>query len=143
MQKNNSMKAYIVAPFLMLMIFVLSSFFSVRQDTARASIERGKKVYEKTCLACHQANGSGVPGMNPPLKKTKYILGDKKALIGILQNGLDEEIEINGKYFNNPMPAQAQLTDQEMADVLTYARNSFGNSADPVTVAEVKMWRKK
>ncbi|MEO8583519.1 MAG: cytochrome c [Flavitalea sp.] len=139
------MKSTIVVLVLVLMNIIFSSFlpFSGKQNTPRASIERGKKVYERTCLPCHQANGSGVPGMTPPLKKTDYVLGDKKVLIGILQNGLDDEISINGKFFNNPMPAQSALKDEEMADVLTYVRNSFGNSADPVTVAEVKMWRKK
>jgi mono/diheme cytochrome c family protein len=140
-----SMKRIIAATGLVSVIFILSSFYNytLLQDTVKASIERGKGVFEKYCLACHQANGSGVPGMNPPLKKTKWVLGDKKTLVGILQNGPDEEIEINGNYFNNPMPAQSALKDQEMADVLTYVRNSFGNSADPVTVDEVKKYRKK
>jgi mono/diheme cytochrome c family protein len=139
------MKRIIAATGLVSVIFILSSFYNytLLQDPVKASIERGKGVFEKYCLACHQANGSGVPGMNPPLKKTKWVLGDKKTLVGILQNGLDEEIEINGNYFNNPMPAQSALKDQEMADVLTYVRNSFGNSADPVTVDEVKKYRKK
>ena len=113
------------------------------QDGMAASMERGKKVYEKTCLACHQANGSGVPGMNPPLKKTKWVLGDKKALINIVLKGLDKEIEVNDETYSNTMPSLASLSDQEIADVLTYVRNSFGNKASRVMIADVKKLREK
>ena len=81
--------------------------------------------------------------MNPPLVKTKWVLGDKKKLINILLNGMDEGIEINGETFNSVMPAQAMLSDREIADVLTYVRNSFGNKASAVNVAEVKKQRGK
>jgi mono/diheme cytochrome c family protein len=113
------------------------------QDGVKGSIERGKKVYENTCLACHQVNGSGVPGMNPPLKKTKWVLGDKKTLIGIVLKGLDKEIEVNDDTYSNTMPSFAMLSDKEIADVLTYVRNSFGNKASQVTEAEVKKLREK
>jgi mono/diheme cytochrome c family protein len=109
----------------------------------KAAKERGKKVYEGTCLACHQADGGGVPTMNPPLIKTKWVLGDKKQLIKIVLKGLEGgQIEINGDHFHNPMPPQeSTLSDQEIADVLTYVRNSFGNKAAMVTVADVKAMR--
>jgi mono/diheme cytochrome c family protein len=117
--------------------------FSFIQPDVKASIQRGKKVYELNCLACHQVDGAGVPRMNPPLIKTKQILGDKKKLINIILKGLDEEVEINGELYNNPMPAQPQLTNQQIADVLTYVRNSFGNKAGVVTLAEVTAERNK
>jgi mono/diheme cytochrome c family protein len=117
--------------------------FIPQQDAFKASMERGKKVYESTCLPCHQSKGSGVPGMNPPLVKTKYVLGVKDTLIGIVLNGLDEEVEINGQTYANPMPGQPQLKNQEIADVLTYVRNSFGNQATAVTVEEVNKLRNK
>src|SRR5688500_18900063 len=104
-----------------------SAGLSPSQDKLKASIERGKKVYDNTCLACHQVNGSGVPGMNPPLKKTKWVVGDKKTLINVILKGMDEEIVVNDETYTNVMPAFANLTDQEIADVLTYIRNSFGN----------------
>jgi mono/diheme cytochrome c family protein len=106
-------------------------------------MERGKKVYEATCLACHQANGGGVPNLNPPLKKTKWVLGDKTTLIKVVLNGMDEEVEINGKYYENTMPPQSTLKDEQIADVLTYIRNSFGNKADAVTPEDVKKARAK
>jgi mono/diheme cytochrome c family protein len=111
------------------------------QDALKASIERGKKVYESTCLACHQANGSGVPGMNPPLKKTKWVMGDKKTLINVILKGMDQEIEVNDETYSNTMPSFATLSDQEIADVLTYVRNSFGNKASQIKEADVKKLR--
>ncbi len=83
--------------------------------------------------------------MNPPLIKTKWVLGDKKALATIVLRGLKGgEINIDGDVFHNPMPPQqANMSDQQIADVLTYVRNSFGNKASAVTVADVKVARAK
>jgi len=109
------------------------------QDTP---LSRGKKVYTNVCLACHMADGSGVPNMNPPLIKTTYVLGDKTALIKIVLNGFDEDVQINGQTYSNTMTPHSDLSDQQIADVLTYVRNSFGNKASPVTVAEVTRARR-
>ncbi|MEP7279179.1 MAG: cytochrome c [Bacteroidota bacterium] len=127
-----------------IVFFIVLSSFQVRQKpTLKASMERGEKVYTGTCLACHQADGLGVQRMNPPLVKTKWVQGDKKALAGIVLSGLKGgEIVIDGDDFHNPMPPQAGLlTDQQIADVLTYVRNSFGNKASAVTPADVKAAR--
>ncbi|HKH59648.1 MAG TPA: cytochrome c [Flavitalea sp.] len=107
----------------------------------KASIERGKTIYTTYCLACHQADGSGVPGLNPPLIKTKWVLGDKKQLITILLKGMDEPIEVDGEEYSNVMASHAFLKDQEVADVLNYVRNSFGNKATGLTAVEVKAVR--
>ena len=104
----------------------------------KASIQSGSEAYVLFCLSCHQADGGGVPNLNPPLKKTKWVLGDKKKLIGLILKGMNESIEINDEEFHNPMPPQPYLTDQQIADILTYVRNSFGNKASAVTPAEVK-----
>jgi mono/diheme cytochrome c family protein len=123
--------------------FVCSSFQTKPQPGIKASIERGSKTYAKVCMACHQADGLGVQRMNPPLVKTKWVLGDKKALAKIVINGLKGgEIEIDGDDFHNPMPPQgSQLDDQQIADVLTFVRNSFGNKASAVLMADVKAAR--
>jgi mono/diheme cytochrome c family protein len=128
-----------------LIFFIATAFVSQQPASMKAAMARGKKVYEATCLACHQPDGSGVPNMNPPLVKTKWVMGDKKQLAKIVLKGLQGgEIEIDGDKFHNPMPPQESvLTDQEIADVLTYVRNSFGNKASMVTVAEVKAVRAK
>jgi len=106
-----------------------------------ATLSAGKTVYTNTCLPCHMADGGGVPKMNPPLITTPFVLGDKSKLIGIVLNGFSEDIEINGERYSNIMPPQIQLTDAQVADVLTYVRNSFGNKVSAVTVAEVKAVR--
>lgn len=108
-----------------------------------AAIANGKVVYSKVCITCHMADGGGVPNMNPPLIGTKYVLGDKTQLINIVLKGFKDEIEINDQTFSNTMPAQDYLKDQEIADVLTYIRNNFGNKASQVKVAEVKAQRAK
>ncbi|MBZ5856642.1 c-type cytochrome [Flavihumibacter profundi] len=113
------------------------------QPLPKGSMERGKKVFEATCLTCHQADGSGVPRLNPPLIKSDYVTGDPVYLINILLKGLNDEIEVNGEYYGNPMPAQVQLSDQEIADVLTYVRNNFENKAKAITPAQVTAERKK
>jgi mono/diheme cytochrome c family protein len=112
-------------------------------EVHQKSLESGEKVYKKLCLTCHQADGSGVPNMTPPLTQTTFVLGDKEKLIGIVLNGL-KNVDIGDETYNNPMPALGSvLKDQEIADVLTYVRNSFGNKASAVTVEEVKAVRSK
>lgn len=106
-----------------------------------AAIARGGKVYVQNCLSCHQADGAGVQNMNPPLIKTTYVLGDKTKLITIVLKGFNEDVEINDQTFSNTMAPHDFMTDQQIADVLTYVRNSFTNKASRVTVAEVKKVR--
>lgn len=101
------------------------------------SIARGKIVYTSICLPCHMADGGGVQNMNPPLVKTTYVLGNKSALIKIVLNGFNDDVEINGQTYSNTMSAHDDLKDQQIADVLTYVRNSFGNKASAVKVIEV------
>ncbi|GAA4047325.1 hypothetical protein GCM10022409_36940 [Hymenobacter glaciei] len=105
-----------------------------------ALLASGKSVYAQNCLTCHMADGLGVDGMNPPLAKTDYVLGDKVRLTTVLLNGL-QGVDINGEQYRGVMPAQATLTDAQIAAVLTYVRNSFGNKASAVTVGEVKAVR--
>lgn len=104
----------------------------------------GEKVFKKYCISCHMADGGGVPHMNPPLIQTTYVLGNKEELIKIILNGFDKNVEIEGETFTNKMPPLKNiLKDQQIADVLTYVRNNFGNKASAVTTAEVKAVRNK
>ena len=110
------------------------------QGGMQASMTRGKQAYLEQCLACHQADGSGVPNMNPPLIKTKYVSGDKATLIKIVLNGMHGE-KIGDDEYTGVMAPHPDLTDQQIADVLTFVRNSFGNKASAVTAAQVKSVR--
>jgi mono/diheme cytochrome c family protein len=112
-------------------------------NTLKSSITRGQVVYAKFCLTCHQVDGSGVPNLNPPLIQTKWTLGSKTVLIEQVLKGSNGKIEIDGETFHNTMPPLAKLTNQQIADVLTYVRNNFGNKASIVTAAEVKAIRAK
>jgi mono/diheme cytochrome c family protein len=101
----------------------------------------GKKVYDSVCLACHMRNGTGVPGMHPPIAESEIVNGDPEKLIKIVLTGLSGEVEVKGNVYNNIMPPQAQLTDQQIADLLTFVRGSFGNNSGPVTPEQVKKVR--
>ena len=98
----------------------------------------GKKVYDSVCLACHMADGSGVPGMHPPLIETEWVTGDKERLIKLTLEGMSGKIEVKGEEYNSIMPPHSHLTNKQIADVLTYIRGSFGNNASEVTVEEVQ-----
>jgi mono/diheme cytochrome c family protein len=111
------------------------------QTGLAASLARGKQVYLTQCLACHQVDAAGVQGMNPPLIKTKFVLGGKTALVKIVLNGMTGAVDINGDTYHNVMAPHSDLTDQQIADVLTYVRNNFGNKASAVTAAQVKAIR--
>jgi mono/diheme cytochrome c family protein len=111
-------------------------------DPDPGSMQRGQKIYEMTCLACHQADADGVPGMTPPLQKSPYVQGPSIKLIGIVLNGLNDGVEIDGESYSNPMPPfSTVLKDQQIADVLTYLRSNFGNKAGAITVAQVSQIR--
>jgi len=108
--------------------------------TLAEKIESGKNIYTKTCFACHQANGEGIASAFPPLAKSDYLNDDVKRAIGIVLNGKTGEITVNGEKYNSIMTKQT-LTSVEVAEVLTYVYNSWGNNKTNVTanmVDEVK-----
>ena len=106
-------------------IAILSSAFNSQNITE--SIKRGKEVYALFCQSCHMEDGKGTPGINPPLAKADYLKRSEKTLIGIILNGQSGEVIVNGKKYNTIMPAQDYLSDQQIADVMNYIRNSWGN----------------
>ena len=103
----------------------------------------GKEVYDAVCLACHMADGSGVPGMHPPITDTEWVSGDKERLIELVLNGMSGEIEVKGEKYNSIMPPHSHLTDKQIADVLTYIRSNFDNEASEITPQEVANVREK
>ncbi|MPR36141.1 c-type cytochrome [Cytophagaceae bacterium SJW1-29] len=116
---------------------------TAKTQTMEMAMASGQIVYEQNCAVCHQADGSGVPHLNPPLSQTEYVLGEKARIIGVVLNGLNAHELINGETYSNVMPAHDFLTDQQIADVLTFVRNSFENKASAVSVAEVAAERAK
>ncbi|NNC90294.1 MAG: cytochrome c [Akkermansiaceae bacterium] len=107
-----------------------------------AVMELGKAQYI-LCMACHGADGNGVANIAPPLAGSEWVTGPVQNLIRIQLRGLTGPITVKGKEYNLPAPmvAQAFQTDEQVAAVLTYIRNSWGNKASPVTPEMVKALR--
>lgn len=113
------------------------------QASARNKAERieyGRKIFSTLCSACHQQSGLGIPDRFPPLAGSDFLNGDKARAIKTVLNGRQGEITVNGRKFNNVMP-KFPLTDDDIANALTYVYNSFGNCGNDVTRDEVKSFR--
>lgn len=109
--------------------------------TKEIQIARGKMTFMQTCFVCHQPNGEGIPGQIPPLAKSDFLMADTERAIRIVLQGRTGEVEVNGKKYNGTMVPLNTLSDDEIANVLTYVRNSFGNSGDAVNAASVRKAR--
>ena len=104
--------------------------------------ERGKQVYLGLCYACHQPDGRGLPGAFPMLAKSDFMLASRERAIGIVLQGLSGPVTVNGQTLNSVMPPQAAaLTDAQIADVLTYVFNAWGNQGASFTPDQVKLIR--
>jgi len=102
-----------------------------------AAASSGARVYAAACVACHQADGQGLPNAFPPLAGSDFLKADPQRAIGIVLHGLTGPVTVNGKEFNSVMPPMTQLSDAEIADVLSYVMNSWGNDFGLVTAADV------
>ncbi len=109
--------------------------------TLASQMDAGKQLFKGTCSTCHQAEGQGLEGVFPPLAGSDYLMADKQRAIGIVLNGLTGPVQVNGKAYNSVMPAMSQLNDDEIANILTFVRNTWGNKGDAVTAQEVKTLR--
>lgn len=103
----------------------------------REVLEAGAKLYDQYCVACHQRDGKGDGARFPPLFATRWVSGDKARLISIVLNGLQGEIEVDGRKFNGVMVGHPFLSDEQIAQLLTFLRQNFGNHTNSVTAAEV------
>jgi mono/diheme cytochrome c family protein len=112
-------------------------------DGARSKTERielGRRLFTSVCAACHQPAGQGRPNIFPPLAGSDYLNADKNRAIRLVISGRQGEVIVNGMKYNNSMPA-FPLSDHDIANVLTFVYNSFGNSGFEVTPDEVKTVR--
>lgn len=104
------------------------------------SMARGKQIYKNECIACHMENGEGLTGAFPPLANSDYFKEDISKAVDVILNGLEGEVVVNGvTYFGvmDPVP----LSDQEVADVLNYVRNSWEGKGEELTESDVKYLR--
>ena len=107
--------------------------------------ERGKKIFSANCATCHQANGEGVAGQYPPLAGSEFTNGGSRRAAMIVLKGLEGPVKVKGQMFGSAVmqPWDKTLTDQKIADVLTYERTSWGNHGSPVTAEQIAGLRKE
>ncbi len=108
------------------------------QDTKLAeSIARGEEIYVDFCMQCHLPNGKGTPNVFPPLAGSDWLINKRKESIHSIKYGLNGPIQVNGKPYNSAMTPLG-LEDEEIADVMNYIMNSWGNTQKKmVTTQEV------
>ena len=110
-------------------------------DPLTAAKIRGEAVYMRTCFSCHQTNGKGLPNLAPSLVGSDWLLGKPDRVVAIIRNGLMGDIMINGKKYETAVPipmAPVAIEADDMADVITYVRNAWGNEGELVTPEEVE-----
>jgi nitrite reductase (NO-forming) len=105
--------------------------------TKDIQVEKGKSVYLQTCFVCHQPTGLGVPGQIPPLADSDFLMKNKDDAIRAVVIGRTGETIVNGKTYKGTMIPLAYLTDDQIANVVTYVRNTWGNSGDAVSATDV------
>ena len=109
--------------------------------TKEQQIAAGQVLFMGTCSVCHQDNGQGLPNVFPPLAKSDLLAKDPKRAITIALNGLSGPVTVNGNTFNSVMPPMSQLNDDEIANILTYVLNSWGNNGGAISKEEVQKVR--
>ncbi len=114
---------------------------AIAKLTKDIHIEKGRRVFMQNCSMCHQPHGKGLPKVFPPLAQSDYLMADKARAIGVVLRGLSGPITVNGQTYNGTMPPQVTLNDAQIANVLTFIRNSWGNAGDGVSADEVKAVR--
>ena len=130
--------------FVLVLLCVAGASAQSNNKVLAATAARGKTVYLQRCMVCHQADGGGVPKLNAPLDASSAVNGsDVSKLIKYIVKGFADRVEIDGELYSNAMPAAADLTDQQIADVLTFIRSNWSNKAGPVTTLQVKQTRSK
>jgi nitrite reductase (NO-forming) len=113
---------------------------AIPERTLPERMKLGRILFESNCAACHQLNGEGLAGAFPPVANSDYLMARPDKGAGIVLHGLSGKITVNGKEYDGVMP-QMQLNDDEIASILTYVRNSWGNEGGLVEAAEVKKAR--
>ena len=116
-------------------------------DPEKDNLDRGRAVagaavYQQYCATCHLGDGQGDGTRYPPIAGSEWVTGDKKRLIRVVLNGLQGPITVKGQPFQGVMPPQDYLTDQQVAEVLTFVRQRFGDGASGVYEGEVRQVRR-
>jgi len=105
--------------------------------TTEQQIKAGGILFKGTCSTCHQDSGQGLADVFPPLAKSDFLLSNPQRAIEVVLNGLTGPVTVNGQSYNSVMPPMSQLNDDEIANILTYTLNSWGNKGPAITAAQV------
>ncbi len=136
--------------FVIAFILVISALLDIQlekegytqTDPLKESMERGSEIYTDFCISCHLPNGEGVENVYPPLAKSDFLVKNREASIRGIKFGQQGEITVNGKIYDGYM-APLGLDDEEVADVMNYITNSWGNKNDKmITLEEVSNIKK-
>jgi mono/diheme cytochrome c family protein len=127
-------------------VLVFAARFANAGDPVKATpeqLEEGKKNYMTVCVACHQPNGAGLPGVFPSIVKSDYVTGSAERLVLQVLKGIQPPFKYNGvTYVQIMIPQEAILTDDKIATILTFVRGSFENNASPISAEFVAAIRK-
>lgn len=118
-------------------LFLLTSCQSKEKVKLEQYYIGGKEIFEKNCANCHQKDGKGLQNLYPPIAGSDYLKNKAQVILAI-KNGLTGEIKVNGKTYNQPMPANSHLQSLDIAEVVTYIYNEWENEQKITTVEEVE-----
>ncbi len=122
------------------LIFAASLFAQEKPAAPSPEVmKRGEAIYGKTCIACHQPTGLGIPPVFPPLAGSEWVAMSPSIPVRNILHGMTGPVTVKGTAYNSMMPAVTGLSDGDIADVVTFVRNSFGNSGSAITEADVKV----
>ncbi len=121
--------------FLIFLSFWSCNDVKLQQPEFQESIQRGAVVFEDFCMQCHMADGKGVPKAFPPLANSDYLMKKRKESIKAIKFGMSGEIIVNGQKYNTAM-APLGLSNKEVADVMNYITNSWGNKNDKMVTED-------
>lgn len=139
---HNSFQVFSFALFFVgyLMLFTLSCDRAKQQNDNKFTnyFRQGELLYTKHCSNCHQADGSGLGRLYPPVKQSDYMSENFEQVLCLMRNGIRGELTVNGVQYNQAMPGVPTLTDLEIAEIATYIYNAWGNEYGLIDVKETE-----
>jgi mono/diheme cytochrome c family protein len=124
-------------------VLIVLIIIGCNQPVSTERLKAGEIVYNKYCGGCHMTDGGGVPNLNAPLINSAIVIGNEEKLINLVLIGSGALLSGSNRNFRNTMPSFAYLNDDEIADMLTYIRNSFNNKARAISPEQIKQVRAK
>jgi len=118
-------------------LLIISSNTFAQDAGLKESVTRGAEIYASECITCHMEDGQGIIGVFPPLAKSDYLMTDTDRAIKVILEGLSGEVVVNGDTYYGEMTS-IDFTDREVADIMNYIMNSWGNEGEMVSESDVK-----